>query len=102
MINTNLIDYFFAKSVLLIFAVIIIYAVIKIYNKYSKLLDFKIDSELKQKLFEDLLLMHIAKEKGIDLKGELKKYETKNTKTTSRRFVSNIIKEELQKLKKQQ
>jgi len=100
MINTGLIDYFFAKTVLLIFAIIVIYAVIKIYNKYSKLLDFKIDSELKQKLFEDLLLMHIAKEKGIDLKGELKKYESNTAKTTSRRFVSDIIKEELQKMKK--
>jgi len=99
MVNTALIDYFFAKTILLIISIIVIYAVIKIYNKYSKLIDFKLDSELKQKLFEDLLLMKLAKDNNLDLKRELKKYETNTDKSTSRRFVSDIIKEELQKMK---
>jgi len=97
MIDTTLINYFFGKTILLIFSIIAIYAVIKLYNKYSKLLEFKIDSEMKQKVFEDLLLMKIAKDKGIDLQKELDKYTTKET---NKRYVSEIIKDELQKMRK--
>jgi len=95
-IDTTLINYFFGKAILLVFAIIGIYALIKLYNKYSKLLDYQMDSELKQKVLEDLMLIKIAKDRGIDLKKELKKYEEPRK---NRRFISEIVAEELKKVK---
>jgi len=96
MIDTTLINYFFGKTILLVFAIIGIYALIKLYNKYAKLLDYQMDSQLKQKVLEDLMLFKIAKDKGIDLERELQKYETPNK---NKRFISEIVAEELKKVK---
>jgi len=97
MIDTTIINYFFGKIILLIFSIIGIYAVIKLYNKYSKLLDFKMDSELKRKVFEDMLLIKAAKDRHIDLSKELEKYEKRDA--TRKSVVTEIIKEELEKIK---